>query len=329
MAATGIKTAFIIMPFSTTTDRHTDVYWTRFFSDFLKPQLERRKYVCTRSQARPESIVKGILKDLRDSDLVVAVLTDFNANVWYELGIRHALRSGTIMMIEQGQKLPFDIASYGVLVYEDTLAAGPAFEQALDEFIGKIERDRPVDSPAQEFLDPTSRDQLESIRRNAENLSQLKMKDLLRSSEIRFAIQNGTTGTPTTPKILWVDDYPSNNDVLIETYRSRGVHFDLALSTDQAMEFLGENPETYALIISDMGRGIQSDAGVEFLTILKQRWKSKLPVVIYCSSRAAKAYGDKAKDLGALDVTTSAKELSFWIDEVVASQKTEWNAIVG
>ncbi len=322
MAATGVKTAFVVMPFSGTSERHTEVYWTRFFTDFLKPQLARRKYVCTRSQARPESIVKGVLKDLFESDLVIAILTDFNANVWYELGIRHSLRRGTIMMIESGQKLPFDIASYGVLVYEDALAGGPAFEAALDEFIEKIEREHPVDSPAQEFLGPYVMEQLERERRDLEDSYQRKMEEALHSSAA------GPLGRPPTPRpesvgiqrprILWVDDNPHNNEVLIETYRSRGVQFDLALSTDQAVQFLANDPMAYLLIISDMGRGADRDAGIQLLATLKQRWATVPPVVIYCSERAVRAYADKAKELGAMDVTASPKEVSLWIEEAIA-----------
>ena len=324
MVATGIKTAFIIMPFSATSERHTAAYWTCFFSDFLKPQLARRKYVCTRSQARPESIVKGILKDLCESDLVIAILTDFNANVWYELGIRHSLRKGTIMMIENGQKLPFDIASYGVLAYDDSLAGAPAFESALDEFIEKIEREQPVDSPAQEFLGPYVMEQLDKQRRELEDAYQRKMEEALRS-----LAPSEPTPTPISapgpadvqrPRILLVDDNPNNNEVLIETYRARGVAFDLALSTDQALQLLRKDPTAYVLIISDMGRGAERDAGVQLLQTLKQGWATAPPVVIYCSGRAARAYGDKAKELGALDVTASPKELSLWIEEALAPQ---------
>jgi hypothetical protein len=200
MAPDTIKTSFVIMPFSGTTEKHTEDYWTRFFSDFLKPQLERRGYVSIRSQAQPESIVKGIMKYLHESDLVIAVLTDFNANVWYELGVRHSLRKGTVMMIEKGQKLPFDIASYGVLVYEDTLAGLPAFELALDEFVGRIERDQPVDSPAQEYLGPHWVDLLEQQRRDEEDRHKHRIDEsLIRARTgnltVRFVHPPGGPGT--------------------------------------------------------------------------------------------------------------------------------------
>ena len=141
------------MPFSETTPEHTAAYWDNFFSKFVKPSVERLHYGCRRSKAEPSNIIKDILKELYDADLVLAVLTDFNANVWYELGIRHALRRGTIMTIEEGQELPFDISHYGVIKYEDTIAGGATdFEEKLRSFVRRIEVEKPADSAVSEFL---------------------------------------------------------------------------------------------------------------------------------------------------------------------------------
>jgi CheY-like chemotaxis protein len=320
MSIAGIKTAFVIMPFSSTTAAHTGEYWTQLFENFLKPQLERRKYVCRRSQAQPESIVKGVLKDLNEADLVLAVLTDYNANVWYELGIRHALRKGTIMLIESGQKLPFDISAYGVLIYEDSLSGLHAFESSLDEFIAKIEREQPIDSPVQEFLGPMVVERLDAQRHYLEELLKRKIEEHLESLSIPV---NDRLPVPGQAGILWVDDNPANNEVFIEEYRSRGIHFDLALSTDQALQFLGENPRVYVLIISDMNRGAKNDAGLELLSEIRTRWRFAPPVLIYCSGRSAQAFGDKAKELGAVEVTTSVKEVSLWIENAISSRSID------
>ncbi|MCK4810876.1 MAG: hypothetical protein KAS74_01260 [Methanosarcinales archaeon] len=150
------KCCFVIMPFSETTCDHTASYWENFFFEFVKPSIEKFGYSCSRSEPQPSNIVKDFLKELIDADLVLAVLTDFNINVWYELGIRHALRNGTIMVIEERQELPFDISQYGVIKYTDAIAGASVFEVKLQSFIQKIEADQPVDSPVFEFLGSTS-----------------------------------------------------------------------------------------------------------------------------------------------------------------------------
>jgi hypothetical protein len=117
MSMASGKHCFVIMPFSKTKGKRTAKYWDDFFSNFIKPAVENLGYTCKRSNAKPGNIMKAIVNDLVNSDVVLAVLTDYNANVLYELGTRHSLKRGTIMMLERGQKIPFDIAQYGVIYY--------------------------------------------------------------------------------------------------------------------------------------------------------------------------------------------------------------------
>ncbi len=146
------KRCFVIMPFSKTTEEHTEEYWTEFFNQFIRPTVENIGYECVRSAARPKNIIKGILEELVNADIVLAVLTDFNPNVWYELGTRHAIRSGTIMIIEEGQRIPFDINQYGLITYTDRIAKRSEFEKHLKFFIEDIEKYFEFDSPAQDFF---------------------------------------------------------------------------------------------------------------------------------------------------------------------------------
>ncbi len=149
--ATTNKKCFVIMPFSKTTEKHTEGYWTTFFQDFIKTSVENLGFECSRSQAEPRSIIKGIVGDLFNSDLVLAVLTDLNPNVWYELGVRHSIHHGTIMMIEEGQKLPFDISQYGVIHYRRGNIS--EFRKELKKFISRIKSGNP-DNPVRDHLLP-------------------------------------------------------------------------------------------------------------------------------------------------------------------------------
>jgi len=106
------------MPFSTTTKDHTEAYWTEFFSDFVIPGLEAHGYTAYRSSASLNNITKDIITELAYSNLVLAVLTDGNSNVFYELGARHSLRKGTIMILEKGMRPPFDVGHHGILFYD-------------------------------------------------------------------------------------------------------------------------------------------------------------------------------------------------------------------
>src|SRR5574337_1152984 len=57
----------------------------------------------------PNSISRGIVTRLLNSELVIADASGFNANVFYELAIRNAIKKPVIIVKELGQKLPFDV----------------------------------------------------------------------------------------------------------------------------------------------------------------------------------------------------------------------------
>lgn len=147
------KRCFVIMPFSSTTNKHSQRYWTGFFEHLIKPSVKKLGYSCTRSRALPSNIIENILTDLQDADLVLAVLTDYNANVWYELATRHSLRLGTIMIIEKGQKIPSDLLNYGVIEYEYIPAKVSNFQKNLKDFVQDIEKKQHIDNPVTRFLE--------------------------------------------------------------------------------------------------------------------------------------------------------------------------------
>lgn len=138
---------FVIMPISKTSWWHSEKYWRIFFERFLKPSLEDCGYEAYRSEATPESIPDAIIRDLLTADLVLAVLTDMNPNVWYELGVRHASRQGTVMVMDhkRSKRLPFDVRHHGVILYNPK--DREAFKGNLKRYIKLLEdncHDNPV-----------------------------------------------------------------------------------------------------------------------------------------------------------------------------------------
>jgi len=106
------------MPFSKTTDEHTEDYWTEHYGSFLKPLIEENPNLeAHRSKAMRGDIPSEIITDLVVSPVVVADLTDHNPNVFWELGVRQSFKHGTITIAEAGTKLPFDIGGKGSLFY--------------------------------------------------------------------------------------------------------------------------------------------------------------------------------------------------------------------
>ncbi len=105
--------------------------------------------------------------------------------------------------------------------------------------------------------------------------------------------------------VLWVDDNPNNNVHERTALEALGVKFELALSTDEALEKLKRRP--YDAIISDMGRPPDSRAGYTLLDKLRESG-DHTPFIIYAGSRAPE-HRAEARRHGAVGCTNRPDEL--------------------
>jgi hypothetical protein len=69
--------------------------------------------------AAPGIITNQVIRELLEAPLVIADLTEHNANVYYELAIRHAIRKPLVELIKTGEVVPFDVAATRVLHLDD------------------------------------------------------------------------------------------------------------------------------------------------------------------------------------------------------------------
>jgi len=122
------KSCFVIMPIGdqklVTGNLSSDELSTRY-SDLIKEALLRARpnleVVRADEVSAPGGITTDILTRLMYSDYVVADITYPNPNVFYELGIRHACRSGTILIRElNAPQAPFDLFDSRHIAYENT-----------------------------------------------------------------------------------------------------------------------------------------------------------------------------------------------------------------
>jgi hypothetical protein len=108
---------FMVMPFGVKETQtpgapakvNFDSLWTRVF----KPVIEKLGYEPVRADVDlGASIIRDMIERLALSDLVLADVTIANANVFYEVGIRHAAReSGCVLVAASWAKAPFDTQS--------------------------------------------------------------------------------------------------------------------------------------------------------------------------------------------------------------------------
>jgi len=155
------------MPFSKTASCSAKE-WTFIFEKVLKPSIEDAglDYICRRSVATRGNIVGTILRDLNDSHVVLADLTDRNANVFYELGVRHTLKDRSILIAQKQEDIPFDLQAYAYHVYdwrtpEGIKALADRMKQLLIEIDSNPER---PDNPVSDFLGARPHIEAEPVR---------------------------------------------------------------------------------------------------------------------------------------------------------------------
>jgi hypothetical protein len=98
--------AFIAMPFGKKPGPEGQlVDFNRVFADYLKPALTAAGLDVFRAdeEMRAGDIRTDMFQELLVADLVVADLTIDNPNVWYELGVRHALRARGVILVCGGK----------------------------------------------------------------------------------------------------------------------------------------------------------------------------------------------------------------------------------
>ena len=112
MNTTSVDTCFVISPFGEPFDT--------YFSHIVKPALEDCGLYAIRGDSlyRPTTIVDDIWQGIRDAKLLIAELTDRNPNVFYELGLAHAISKPVILISKSIEDVPFDLRSIRVLVYD-------------------------------------------------------------------------------------------------------------------------------------------------------------------------------------------------------------------
>lgn len=104
---------FVAMPFGVKSGSDgKDIDFNRVFSDLLRPALEAAGCTVFRAdgEQRAGDIRTDMFQELLVADLVLADLTLDNPNVWYELGVRHALRARGVLLVQGPRPTnPFDI----------------------------------------------------------------------------------------------------------------------------------------------------------------------------------------------------------------------------
>ena len=126
--------AFVAMPFGTKPGADGQpIDFNRVYDEYIAPALDAAGLTAFRAdeEVRAGDIKTDMFQELLVADLVVADLTIDNPNVWYELGVRHALRARGVVLVSGCKVTAFDLYTERKLRY--TLKDGGPNPATLDE----------------------------------------------------------------------------------------------------------------------------------------------------------------------------------------------------
>lgn len=123
---------FVLMPFAA---KFQPVY-----DDHIRPVISQAGLSSQRADeiASTNLITWDIWERLNKARLVIADLTDRNPNVFYEVGLAHAISKDVILLTQSMGDVPFDLQSLRFIVYEFNPRGMVEFEKKLRSAIAAV-----------------------------------------------------------------------------------------------------------------------------------------------------------------------------------------------
>lgn len=144
------KSCFLVCPIGipgSDTRKHSDLVY-KFIIQKILPEFGYSLIERSDDIGEPGSIPSQIINRLMECDLVIADLTGHNPNVFYELGVRHTFGRPYIQLINEKEKIPFDVGSMRTIAFDITdLESVENCKYELKKQLQSIEETGDVDSP--------------------------------------------------------------------------------------------------------------------------------------------------------------------------------------
>lgn len=194
---------FVISPIGspgTTTRNEAD--WV--LRKLIHPALEDTYEIARADEFHMGQIITNkVIASIQNADLIVAVMTGHNPNVFYELAVAHCYSIPVVPLIKQGELPPFDVGFVGTIFYshEDVTvwdAAGDQLRAAADAIrspgyeistpitmaLGAAKATARPDSPEKMVADMTS--EMATMRREIADLRSLVAPQVFENAFLRY-----------------------------------------------------------------------------------------------------------------------------------------------
>jgi hypothetical protein len=221
-------TCFVIMPFGEWFDHYYEtIYIPAIEAVGLKPRRADDLY-------RPSSIVNDIWALTQKAKVILADLSGKNPNVFYELGLAHAVTKPAILVTESIEDIPFDLRALRVIVYDKNEPEwGTVLKGKIETAIKEI-LESPLEAVLPTFLKVKESTPEKTVTKAEKELISMKQDIDLLKRELQARLEPPQKiGRPYTTfkDIDYVKELierGATDDIVVRRLIGRGVDSDLA-----------------------------------------------------------------------------------------------------
>lgn len=129
------RIVFMVMPFSDEIADSVYIHSTRPVIQSLGFKIQRADEVFSTNV-----VFDDIVAAIEQSSLIIVDISGKNPNCFYELGMAHSLKRNRTVIItrDQFREVPFDVAHFRIIKYENSFAGKSAYEDSLRNTIISI-----------------------------------------------------------------------------------------------------------------------------------------------------------------------------------------------
>ncbi|MGE7665819.1 hypothetical protein ACQKMN_08860 [Ureibacillus composti] len=134
-----------------------------------------------------DRIDNTIYEHLTKADLVIADMSDYNPNAFYEMGFRHALGKPLVPIMVEGTKIPFDVANLRTITYvtNDLKKANEAKKRLKETITSFTFKEKDTEQETTEsFTEQANNNVVPYLLNIQDNLAELKSLVQERNNEI-------------------------------------------------------------------------------------------------------------------------------------------------
>jgi hypothetical protein len=135
--AKGAESCFVMQPFAAPLGE--------YFEKIFKPAVEKAGLTPVRADADifgTGKIIDQVWRGINSAKILIAELTTRNPNVFYELGLAHALNKPVILISSNEIDVPFDLQHIRVVYYDvnDPFWGAKLIDKVSEKIVSALER---------------------------------------------------------------------------------------------------------------------------------------------------------------------------------------------